>query len=392
MRTPPISAIPHQGVEDGEQLPHARHQSNLLGFAGRKQPLVKLLDGGIVAGGDQGAHVEGRPHRSPSSPHLSLTTSLPGVPVEGSHSHEGAQTLVGELSQLGQLGQKSASQDRTDSGNALEQCLILLESGAGVDGPVEVGVGAGELLFEPLDMCPDSLLECRRGDLKAVVLGDEHRENLASSGEKSLQKLGFLIGNDAWRRLHGASEAGQDEGVDLVGLGEPADSLGEILSLAGVYDRHRDSGGDDGGGRKTLVATGGFQDDQFGACSLETAEEFIDALLIVGDREGLRVECLRGFARQEAYVEGPLGDVDADVKLASGTGIAQVVSPLSSSSFCRPGLIDSGLLVSVARALAPATVRAPPNSGHDDECFTAVLARPLERSNRSVAPTLLAAL
>ena len=49
MRTPPNGVIPHQGVEDREQLSHARHQRHLLRLAGGEQPLVELLDGGVVA-------------------------------------------------------------------------------------------------------------------------------------------------------------------------------------------------------------------------------------------------------------------------------------------------------------------------------------------------------
>jgi hypothetical protein len=57
------------------------------------------------------------------------------------------------------------------------------------------------------------------------------------------------------------------------------------------------------------------------------------------------------------------------------------------SCWCRPGLVDSGLL-SRAKALAPATVRTPPKSGRDDGCCSAVLAKPGPRRNRSVAPML----
>lgn len=53
MWTPPTNAIPHHGVEDRKQLPHARHQRHLLRLAHRKQPPVELLEDGVVAGGDQ---------------------------------------------------------------------------------------------------------------------------------------------------------------------------------------------------------------------------------------------------------------------------------------------------------------------------------------------------
>ena len=47
MRIPPISTIPHQSVEDRKQLPHARHQGNLLRLARAQEPLVELLDVGL---------------------------------------------------------------------------------------------------------------------------------------------------------------------------------------------------------------------------------------------------------------------------------------------------------------------------------------------------------
>ncbi len=130
MRTPPNSAIPHQGVEDREQLPHARHQRYLLRLAGGEQPLVELLDGGVVAGGDQGTHVEGDSNRGSAAPHLALTTPLAGIPVEGGDSHQSREALVGELAQFGQFGEQRPRQDRADTGNALEERLVLLEKAA----------------------------------------------------------------------------------------------------------------------------------------------------------------------------------------------------------------------------------------------------------------------
>jgi hypothetical protein len=163
--------------------------------------------------------------------------------------------------------------------------------------------------------------------------------------------LGFLVGDDARRRTYGGGEASEDEGVYSVGLGEPADGLGELVaSLARVHDGHRDPGRSDGGCGQTLVASGGLQDDQLlGAYPLETTEEFVDALLVVGEHKALAFW-------QKADIEVPLGDVDAYYgDLSLGRTHHYLASP---SSWCRPGLADTGLLM--GRAAAPATVRAPP--------------------------------
>ncbi len=46
MRTPPKSTVSCYGVEDCQELSHARHQSHLPGLARCEQPLVAPLDAG----------------------------------------------------------------------------------------------------------------------------------------------------------------------------------------------------------------------------------------------------------------------------------------------------------------------------------------------------------
>ena len=228
-------------------------------------------------------------------------------------------------------------------------------------------------------MRPGALLKRLGGDLEAVVLGDEHREDLAPPGEDRLQSGGFLVGDDARRRIHGTGEAGEDEGVYSVGFGESADGLGEVAGLARVDDCDGDSGGRDGGGGQTLVAAGGLEDDQFGGRVFEAREQLVDALLVVGESEGFAF-------RQKADVEGSLGNVDTDADRSLLGGIHCLASPLC---WCGPGLADTGLLRK--GAAAPATVRAPPKGGRDDSCFLAVSSEEHgPRSKRSVAPATVA--
>src|SRR5215213_2880280 len=358
MSRPPKSAIPHQGIEERKQLPHARHQSHLLRFARSQEPLVELLEDGVVAGGDQGSHVEGCPHWSPAAPHLPLATSLSRVIVEGSDSHQGREAFVGERTQFGHFGQKRPRQDRSHPRNAAQQSLVLFEAGARFDGLVEVPIGARKLLLKPLHVRPDAPRHCLWGHLEAVVLGDEHPRELASSGEDGLQELGFFIREYAGLRTDSPGEASEDTGVYSVGLGEATGGLGEVASLARVYNRNGDARSGYGCGRRALVAASGLQDDQLWAHLFEPFGEGVDPLLVVGDGEGLPIG-------HEADVEGSLGDVDAYCYVA---GNAQAVSP--SSPPRAPGLADTG---SLGEGAAPATVRAPPvEGGRDDPCFLAV--------------------
>jgi hypothetical protein len=366
MRTPPNSVVPHQGVEDGEQLPHTRYQGHLLGLARRQLALVELADDGVAAGDDQRPHVLSSPHRRPPAPHLPLAASVPGVAVEGGDPRRDAQALVGELAQFGQLGQESASEDPAHPGHTPQERLVLREGGARGDGLLEGAIGSPNLFLESPHVRLDAPLERGRGHLEAIPIGREHGEQLASSGKDVLQMLGLLVGDGAWGGADGFRETGEDEGVYPVGLGEAADGLGRVPRLTGIDDRNRDPGGGDGRSGQSLVSSGGLQCNQLDARSSDTSEKFVDALLVVGDRGGF-------VALHNADFEVSLGNVDAGVDLSSLGGTHREISP-----FClrrRPGLADAGLL-RTAGAAAPATVRAPPKSGRDDVCFLAVLAEP----------------
>src|SRR5947209_19700663 len=86
MRTPPGSALSHHRVEDREQLPHACHQSHLLGLVGLNEPFVELLDGGIEPRGNQDSHVECLPTPRPAAPHRASASQSTGVPVASSYA------------------------------------------------------------------------------------------------------------------------------------------------------------------------------------------------------------------------------------------------------------------------------------------------------------------
>src|SRR5215210_9069401 len=96
MREPTGSTLSDHGVEDGEQLPHARHQSDLLGLARCYEPSVELLYGGVVSGGNQSRHVECLPDPRSSAPHAAAPPQSAGVAVDGSHSDEGGESSLGE--------------------------------------------------------------------------------------------------------------------------------------------------------------------------------------------------------------------------------------------------------------------------------------------------------
>src|SRR5215212_3618352 len=159
MRRPPRSAMFEDGVQDGEQLAHAGHQRHLLRLAGAHQPLVELLDGRVKAGGHQGPHVQCLPNPLPPAPHPPTSSKSTGVPVQRGHAHQGRELLGGELSaaELRQLGHKRPGQDGSHPRHAAQERLVLAPGGALSDRSIEVAVGAGEFLFEPLYVRLDAL-------------------------------------------------------------------------------------------------------------------------------------------------------------------------------------------------------------------------------------------
>ena len=81
-----------RGIEDGEQLAHAGHDGDLFGLAGIHQALVGRADHGIVAGGDDGRHVQGTTHLGAAA----LAAPAPAQPA-GVAGHRGDAHQRGDL-------------------------------------------------------------------------------------------------------------------------------------------------------------------------------------------------------------------------------------------------------------------------------------------------------
>ncbi len=203
------------GAQDGEQLPHARHQSHFLGLAGAHQPLVELLDDRVEARGHQSPHVQSFPYAVPPAPCRPTASKRAGVSVEGSYAHQGRQLLGREggfATDLGQLGQEGPGEHGSYySGYAAQERLVLAPGGALFHRPVEIVVGTGELLFEPLYVRPDALFDglgSRRAE--AVLLGAEHLDDLAPAGDHGAQGPSLLVGEGFGLWTNGLGEAGED--------------------------------------------------------------------------------------------------------------------------------------------------------------------------------------
>ena len=73
----------HHGIEDGEQLMHARHQHNLFGFTRCDQTGVEHLQRGGTAGRAQRRHIQRCPHGGSSPPDAAPSPQSPESRLRG---------------------------------------------------------------------------------------------------------------------------------------------------------------------------------------------------------------------------------------------------------------------------------------------------------------------
>ena len=113
-----------------------------------------------------------------------------------------------------------------------------------------------------------------------------------------------------WRRpgggFDGGGIAGDELGIDLIGLGELTEGPGEAPDLEGCHDDDGQASGEGGLDEGLLEAAGGFDDDALEAVASQAADECRNSLLRVLD-----LECELSF--EEVDVEVGFADVDADV-------------------------------------------------------------------------------
>ena len=76
----------------------------------------------------------------------------------------------------------------------------------------------------------------------ALLLGVDHDDELAASGEPFAQAQQERVGHRFGCGPDGVSEMRDDAGVDCIGLGESADGAGELADLTWIDDGDRQAG------------------------------------------------------------------------------------------------------------------------------------------------------
>jgi hypothetical protein len=163
-----------------------------------------------------------------------------------------------------------------------------------------------ELPIEGLDDPIDAGLELLRHDLPPVLLRGAQRNELPATNDQVFDGLGVCVGCGTSEGLHGGGKARDQTGVDLIGLGELADGVGEAADLQRRDDDDGKARGECRADERLLEAAGGFDDDALDAVAAQATNQGRDRLLIVGNAQS-------SVAFEEIEIEPALADIDTDI-------------------------------------------------------------------------------
>ena len=296
-----------QRVQNGQELSHASDMDYEIGFAGVFEPLREGCDHGVKASGGERGHVErgsdiGSPPRDAASPF-----EFSAVVVIGSQSPESTDLGPIDRAQFRDLGQELSGGVVTDPWNAGEDLVSgipvvigIEQFGDGLFDGLELFVAHQEGLFNALewDLSPRGLL--------SVLLHGLELDQLSSSRDEILEFLLVFRCFGSQAGLNEFRKVGQITGIDRVGLGAVSQALGEVSGLSGIDDGHRLSGVNEIAHERSLVTTGGFNDDELqGGELLQLPQQLFMSLEIIRERIPLG-------QRSHVDVELMFGDINTD--------------------------------------------------------------------------------
>ncbi len=144
---------------------HAGDQSDFPGLTGCPQTVIQGLDDGVEACSNQGAHVQGTPDGSSSTPTGTSPAQRAAVVVQRCNPHQRRDLLAIQLAQFGQLAEQGARQDRANPFQTAVQSFLLAPQRTGIDSafPSPATLGRGDLLRWQRRHAPQWVVGARSG-------------------------------------------------------------------------------------------------------------------------------------------------------------------------------------------------------------------------------------
>src|SRR5688572_31531277 len=144
----PFQAVAGHGVEQREQLAHARDDRLLGVLAGRAQPRGEGADHGVEADGGDGGHVQDRADRRAAAAAGARAAEASRVAVQRRDAHQRADLAAVGPAQLGQLGGQRGAEHGPHAGDGPQAPVQVAEVVVGLD-------QLADLLVQPFDLPVD---------------------------------------------------------------------------------------------------------------------------------------------------------------------------------------------------------------------------------------------
>jgi hypothetical protein len=272
-----------QMIHQHDQFAHTGGHGDERFFAGESQARIKRLEDAIMANGTQGGHIEGATDRAAAATDMAAAGEFTTVTVIGGNARQGGRRLGIELAEFGHFRQHGGGHDRPDPGNGFQPSglprQVRIRRNKRGDGLVTLV----DLFFQQLEELP-VLADAERIRVMIGPVG------FHGAGVDELPAaLGHicqlpLLGRKARRRggLEGGAIAGQDGGIDGIGLGALTLGAGEVPDAGGFDNAHGDVRGLQRLDDRLFVAARGFANDMRPGMAAQQFEELGMAFGIIG--------------------------------------------------------------------------------------------------------------
>ncbi len=282
--------------------------ATIFGFPAAMRFLTEAADGGVVAHGGHGGEEERGADGAAAAADEGLAAPLPRLSREGRDPDQAGDTAAIEGAELGQLGDHGAGDDRSDTRNGGEKILLLAPGRGAADRGVDLLIERGEFLLEHSDDALAALGEPLRQALGALPLGAHHHHDLPPPRDQIGEQPRRFVRQRPRLRLGRFGEAGDDRGIDLVGLRALAERLRVMPDLGRIDHRQRQPRPADRRRDHDLEAASRFHRDQTRRQRLKPLRQRRQTFAVARDGEGLT-------RRRDMHVEPILRHVDPYVSV-----------------------------------------------------------------------------
>lgn len=247
----------------------------------RLEAFGEFSDDRVVRFCREGGHVQSGSHGASSAGDGPLPFELSAVSVERGQSGQGGRLLSIDLSEFGKFGNERGGGDIPDAGHAAQNVGLFPPLVVRFDEGQDFFFKAFDFFVERVDdQLQTAFDRLGMGYGEAVFLGGAEHDQLSPPGDELVEFALFFVDFGEQSRFHLLPEAGNDGGVDAVGFGEDAKSLGEVSDLPRIDDGNEVSRIEQIGNEQSFVSAGGF-DDEAGSGLGQVVEEFLSSFRVV---------------------------------------------------------------------------------------------------------------